>query len=382
MIEQQMSMTAASMFWMDTLHDYHLDRSLSLPYDHYRVLDEHRTGRGTSISVDFGQDLSHHFLLYALSNGITVEDLSLACYYVFLFKLCNSETDLCVGMNIDGRYKEELKSVIGMFVNAIPLRCQLDPYWSFHHMVKCVSERMSESMAYSYYPLQRILAQHPNITKPAFLDTSFVFSSSQNNYEERRRVMIGDSHLDLVSFSIMISDDEIMSKFDFALTVNHNLISNQLSCTIDLSLDLFDASTVEKIAHRFHLMLSQLFHGKKMEMEKSIYHLSLLSSDEQLLMQSVNNTEILSSSISCIHHAFVDQVMRHPQKLAVELDDQSLTYAELLFYSQLLSLKLLKEHKVAVDDIVSQCVERSLSMVSQSNNSLVKKVNYCFSLTR
>ena len=39
----------------------------------------------------------------------------------------------------------------------------------------------------------------------------------------------------------------------------------------------------------------------------------------------------------CIHHLFIDQVMKDPQKLAVELDDQCLTYAELLHSVQLLS---------------------------------------------
>ena len=369
MIEQRMPMTAASMFWMDTLHDCHLDRSLPLPYDHYRVSDEHRTGRATSISFDFGQDLSHHFLLYASLNSTTIEHLSLACYYAFLFKLCNSETDLCVGMNTDGRYKEELMSVIGMFVNALPLRCQLDPHWSFDRLVRCVMERMSESMDYSYYPLQRILAQHPNITKSAFLDTSFVFIASQNAHygEERNRiVMVGDSQLHLAPLSIKISEDEIMSQFDFSLTIHHHLASNQLSCSIDASLDLFDVHTVDTIAQRFHSMLSQLFHGEQIQMDKPIYELSLLLSEEQLLVQSINNTQILPpvSSSACIHHAFVDRVMRHPQKLSIELDDQSLTYAELLFYAQLLSLHLLKEHKVSVGEIVCQCVERSLSMVS------------------
>ena len=369
MIEQRMPMTAASMFWLDTLHDCHLDRSLPLPYDHYRVSDEHRTGRGTSISFDFGQDLSHHFLLYASSNGTSIQYLSLACYYAFLFKLCNGETDLCVGMNTGGRYKQELMSVIGMFVNAVPLRCQLDPYWSFNRLVKCVAERMNESMDYSYYPLQRILAQHPNITKPAFLDTSFVFTASYNAHcgEENRTVIISDSQLDLAPFSIKISEDEIMSKFDFSLTIYHDLAIDQLSCIIDASLDLFDVHTVDTIAQRFHWMLSQPFHGEHIQMEKPIYALSLLSSEEQLLVQSINNTQILPpSSLNslCIHHAFVDRVMRHPQKLAVELDDQSLTYAELLFYAQLLSLHLVKEHRVSVGEIVCQCVEQSLSMVS------------------
>ena len=77
-IEQEMPMTGASMFWLDTLHDCHLDRSLPLPYDRYRLVDEHRTGRGTSVSFDFGQDLSHHFLAYASSNNITLEYLALS----------------------------------------------------------------------------------------------------------------------------------------------------------------------------------------------------------------------------------------------------------------------------------------------------------------
>ncbi|CAF4299620.1 unnamed protein product, partial [Adineta steineri] len=55
--------------------------------------------------------------------------------------------------------------------------------------------------------------------------------------------------------------------------------------------------------------------------------------------------------------------IKHPQKLAVELDEQSLTYCELLYYVQVLSLILLNEYHVVPGDIVCQCVERSLSMV-------------------
>jgi surfactin family lipopeptide synthetase A len=81
-------------------------------------------------------------------------------------------------------------------------------------------------------------------------------------------------------------------------------------------------------------------------------------------MQSINNTQVSFSSATCIHQKFVYQVMKYPQKLAVELDDQSLTYSELLHYTQLLSLYLLNTFGVMPEDIVSQCVERSLSMVS------------------
>ena len=99
-IEQQIPMTAASMFWLDTLHNCNLDQSLPLPFDRYRLSDEHRTGRGTTVSFDFDEHLSQAFSSFASSNNISLEHLALASYYVFLFKLTNGERDLCIGMNI------------------------------------------------------------------------------------------------------------------------------------------------------------------------------------------------------------------------------------------------------------------------------------------
>jgi non-ribosomal peptide synthetase component F len=357
-----MPMTGANMFWLDTLHDCHLDRSLTLPYDRHRLLDEQRTGHGTSISFDFGQNLSHHFLVYASSNNMSLQCLALACYYAFLFKLTNGEKDLCIEMDIDGRYKEELMSVIGMFVNTIPLPCQLDPHWSVYQLSKHVQEMMTSSLKYSYFPLQRILAQHPNVSKAAFLDTSFLFHSSENQNTDNE-VIMDDSRLHLMPISIKINEDEIMSQFDFALKIQYNQSTRQLSCTIDASLDLFDVITVDKFAQRFHLMLEQFFDATDVQITKPIYELSLILQDERVLMQSMNNTQVLFPSVSCIHHEFVSQAMRHPQKLAAELDDQSLTYSELLNYVQVLSLNLLKKQGVVVGEIIGQCVERSLLMV-------------------
>lgn len=118
-IEQQMLMTSASIFWFDTLHHCNLDQPLSLQYDRYRLSNEHRSGRGISISFNFSQDLSHHFLAYGSLKKIQLIHVALAIYYAFLFKLTNGESDLRIGMNTDGRYRDELKSMIGMFVNAI-----------------------------------------------------------------------------------------------------------------------------------------------------------------------------------------------------------------------------------------------------------------------
>ncbi|CAF3056495.1 unnamed protein product, partial [Rotaria sp. Silwood2] len=246
-IEQEAPMTAASAFWLESLRDCKIDHSLALPFDRYRISDEHRTGRGALAFFDFGEGLSQAFITRTSISKTTLEYMALASYYAFLFKLTNGEKDLCIGMNIDGRYKTELISVIGMFANAIPLRCQIDPNWSFIRLVEEVQQMAADSLHYSYFPLQRILAQHPLVSKPAFLDISFQFdsNSSENIYNQ---IILGDICLSPVPYSIEIGTDEVVSKFDFSLNIYHNSATNQLSCTINASLDLFEKETINKFA--------------------------------------------------------------------------------------------------------------------------------------
>ena len=251
-------MTGASMFWRDALHGCNLDRSLPLPYDRYRLSGEQRSGRGTTVSFDFGQDLSHTFLAHASSNGIHPQHLALACYYAFLFKMTNGERDLCIGMNVNNRYRDEFKSVIGLFENIIPLRCQLDSSWSFGQLVEHVDSIMTSSVEYSYYPLQRILAQHPTSANSTFLDISFHFRSDENK-SNKKYVRMGDGRLCVLPTTLERNEDEITNKFDFTLAIQHDLEIDQLSSTMTASLDLFNSSTIANVTQRFSLMLKQLF---------------------------------------------------------------------------------------------------------------------------
>ncbi|CAF4135124.1 unnamed protein product [Rotaria sp. Silwood2] len=355
-------MTAASIFLQDTLRDYNIDYSLPLPFDRYRLSDEHRTSRGISVSFDFGEDLSQAVVTYSSLNGITLEQLVLASYYAFLFKLTNGESELCIKMNIDGRYTKELTSVIGLFVNTIPLRCQLDPYWSFPQLLDHVQEITTNSLEYSYFPLQRILVQNSNAARSVFLDTAFEFQSYTSKNSKNELIM-EDARFHDMSTSVCIDDDAIMGDSDFILTVQYDLDMNHISCSFSASIDLFDRITVDKMTQRFYSMLEHLFHMKEVQINKLLNELSIILPDERLLMKSINNTQVLFSPLACIHHEFIHQVMEHPQKLAVELDNQSLTYSELLYYVQVLSLNLLNKQSVNVGDLVCQCVERSLSMV-------------------
>ncbi|CAF1681529.1 unnamed protein product [Adineta ricciae] len=354
-------MSGASMFWRDVLHGCQLDRLLPLPYDRHRLTNEHRTGRTALISFDLDENISHDLFTCASYNGISLRQLTLALYYIFLFKVTDGERDLCVGMNINNRYRSELKTIIGLFDNIIPLRCHFNPNLSFQQHLQKISDMERSSMEFSYLPLDRIFDQHPG-SSSSFLSVCFDFGSNQNGISQND-LMVGVTSLRPLFGLNNESEYKISNQFDFTISIKHDIITDQLSCAIYTSVDLFSKASMETMANRFLHMVQSACDITNSLATRAINELSTALPTEQLLMQSVNNTATQTSFPTCLHHDFVQRVTEYPQKLAVELDEQSLTYSELLHYGQLLSLHLMNEYGVTRGETICQCIERSISTV-------------------
>ena len=102
------------------------------------------------------------------------------------------------------------------------------------------------------------LSQYSQIRTFTFLDTSFDFNSNSmiNKFEQ---VKFDNTYLRCFPHSIKIDTNEIVSKFDLSFNIEHNLINNQLSCTINASLDLFNKKTINNFAQRFYFLLENIF---------------------------------------------------------------------------------------------------------------------------
>lgn len=110
-------MKMATEFWHQTMFQYNWNRPLFLLTDRQRKSDEKRTGRTYTINFTFDNNLSQAFINYASAMNVSLLSLFLTSYYIFLFKLAPTETDLCVAMNVNSRYKSQLNHIIGPFMN-------------------------------------------------------------------------------------------------------------------------------------------------------------------------------------------------------------------------------------------------------------------------
>ncbi|HEY0605416.1 MAG TPA: amino acid adenylation domain-containing protein, partial [Herpetosiphonaceae bacterium] len=132
-----------------------------------------------------------------------------------------------------------------------------------------------------------------------------------------------------------------------------------LAGVLDYSLDLFDATTIERMVQHFTLLLEWIVANP----EQRIFDLALLSDAERTLMLDTwNDTQMPYSTDRCMHQLFEAQSERTPDVTAVEYNGRALTYAELNARSNQLA-HYLRAHGVGAEVRVGVCVERSLEMV-------------------
>ncbi|CAF1460176.1 unnamed protein product [Adineta steineri] len=252
--ERQMDMTQSREFWHSQLKEYDIKHLLSLPVDRYRLHTERRSAAPFIDELNFNNDTSTSFLNYASSHSITPYQLALTTFYVFLFKLTNCQSDLCISSFYANRHRTELQNMIGMFVATLPYRIQLDPRWSFDELAEHVREKCSSIFEHSHYPLQQILADsNLNHSNAPFLKTLFHLHTVVS--EEVLWTVDGAS-LEPVSSSVFLD-----AQFDLELVFGYNPTpdENRLSCGFLCLPDAFDETTFNAITRRFRLFYSQLF---------------------------------------------------------------------------------------------------------------------------
>ena len=285
--ERLMDMTLSRDFWHSQLEEYNLEQSLSLSVDRHCLSGDQRSGLASVAKISFHQKISTSFLNYASSHQLTPFQLGLAAFYAFLFKLTHGQADLCIASVNANRYRSELQDMIGMFVATLPYRLQLDSSWSFDELVEHVREKCMSILGHSHYPLQHILADlQVNQSNAPFLQTMFDFITASSDVNE---LSLNGTSLEEVSME-QLSE---VAKFDFSLTFVHNPTSDGLlSCSFVCSHDLFEETTVARIAQRFQYLLEQLFSTNVDTVPMgqcfpSINKLSLILPEEAEEMQTV-----------------------------------------------------------------------------------------------
>ena len=303
---------------------------------------------GDNYLFEFDENLSDKLISISRENNVTPYMLLLSVYYIVLSKY-SSQQDIVVGTPVINRENEDLQSVIGMFVNSLPLRRTIDNSSTFIDFVNNIKEYCLEAFAHQDYPFNELVSDlgiKRDISRNPIFDTMFIYQN--NGYPEFL--------FDGITSTYYIPNLNI-SKFDLSLEIMP--INSKFSLRLEYCTDLFDKSFIKQFANHYTLVLKNVIDN----LQKQISEIEIISSEERsLILNDFNNTFINYPRDKNIIELWKEQVKKSPNNIAIVFENTKMTYLELDQESNQLA-HILLENQVKHGDIVPILMDKSLEMI-------------------
>ncbi len=325
---------------------------LNLPLD--RPRPPVQTYRGASHAFELGEALSKQLKALAGAEKVTLYMLLLAAFQVLLLRYTDQD-DILVGTPMVGRSRSELERVVGYLANPVVLRTNLSGNPTFKELLGRVRHTVIAALEHQDYPfpllVERLQPKRDASYSPIF-QVVFVWDRP-GILQDQENARLDQEALKLEPFLVAQQG----SAFD--LTLHMSEVRGSLSADLSYNVDLFDASTIARMAQHFRTLLAGIIANP----EQQLSHLPLLTGAEQhQLLVTWNATHSDFPEHMCIHQLIEQQVQRTPGAGAVVFEDQKLTYSELNRRANALAYTL-QASGVGPDVLVGVCMERSLEMV-------------------
>lgn len=115
-----------------------------------------RENKGDVIQQRIDGDLVFKIKEIALEYDTTPFVISLSAFYIFLSKY-SRQKDLIVGVPTVGRPYNELEQTMGMFLETLPIRVQLEKGISARGFINIVKNKIANALNNQKYPLEYML---------------------------------------------------------------------------------------------------------------------------------------------------------------------------------------------------------------------------------
>ncbi|WP_328811242.1 non-ribosomal peptide synthetase [Rhodococcus sp. NBC_00294] len=342
------SLTAQQIaYWKQQLAG--LDDPIELPTDRPRPAVQSMLGHSVQFALTPEQTAGLRAV--AASRQGTVFMAVHAAWSVLLGALSGSR-DIAVGTPIAGRGERELDDMVGMFVNTLALRLDVDPDASFADLVAAARSVDLAAFGHADVPFEQLVeavdprrstAYHP------IFQVGFSFQNLAPVTFELPDLTVGDVGLEAA-----------VSQFDLHLIVSEGAEDGSLQSVLTFAEALFDRATAESFAERFSRVVDALIARP----DAPVHNADVLSADERRsILVDTNDTRVAGAPTS-VARMFAERVAERPDVVALTEGDDSLTYGEFGSRVARLARRLLADG-VRTGDLVAVAMPRSIdSMVA------------------
>ncbi len=316
-----------------------------------------RTRRAEVVEVEFGAEVRRR--LMAVSPDHATEFMSVHALFAALLHRLHADpathvggapSDIVIGTPVAGRNDPRLANVVGMFVNSVVLRTPVHGRESFTTLLDSVRRRDLEALSQSDMPFERIVSmvnpprdgRHPIFQIALAFDAQTTDAPTDSAASGPLDAGSGISDLRMDAVEI----DTGTARFDLELRIRDG------RARFAYATDVHTRARVEALARMF----AELADAAAAHPDVPLDDLPLTSTAG---LQPVGEPTITPRHLADIITA---TARRHPDRVAVEDSDRSLTYAEIDEISTTWAHHL-HAFEVGIDDVVAVALERSVESV-------------------
>lgn len=348
--------------------------TLMLPTDH--TPSPNQSQQGASYSFEISPVLTTQLRVLAKSQGATLYATLLAAFQILLYRY-TGQTDIVVGTPASGRSQPQFARTVGFFVNMIALRTRLDNNPTFIALLEQVRQTVLAALVHQDYPapvLVEKLRSNRDLSQPGLFRSAFNvlnLPKLAGDFELSVSNQIGSStdartqwgNLELAPFEIPQQEGQNDLVFDIMET------RDRLIGIFRYSSDLFDASSIHRMADHFQTLLN----GIVADCNQSIAQLPFVSPSEQAQLLSWAAPTSQYPTHLCVHQLIEQQVEETPDVIAIvcpqlaedlrsEVSYQQLTYRQLNAQANRLA-RYLRSHGIEQEARVGIYLARSPALL-------------------
>lgn len=335
--------------------------ALNLPTDRPRT--PLQTYRGDSEHIMINGEVYKQLKALAQENGATMFMTLVAAFQTLLYRYSNQEQFL-VGSVTAGRNHAELANLVGYFINPIALRADFSKNPSFDEILQRVRQTTLDAFKHQDYPpalLAKKLGIQRDSSRPPLFETMFILQKAhETDVQTLSPFALGIDGARMEASGLTLESIALGGEpAQFDLTMMMAESEQGLAASLQYNTDLFDASTIQRMLAHFRSLLQEI----TADPAKPVSLHSLLSdSQKQQILVEWNQTQTEYPRETCIHTLIEAQAKRAPDAVAVQFEDQNLTYKELNKRADAIAHVLMAQG-VRPGRLVGLYVNRSMDML-------------------
>ena len=334
-----------ALFWKNEFAE--TPDELDLPIDYPRSATQKRRAGAVNVTIDASSTQG----LKKIANrlGVTTYSVLMSVYYILLSKV-SGQQDIVIGTVTTGRFTESLASVLGMFVNTVPLRNFPKGELTYEEFLQNVQHNIAscfDNQMYQFESLVNDLGIKRKVGRNPLFDVFFAYQ----NYDQHA--------LEIPGLSVE-PVEEGLTKTIFDIELSAVETEEEIGLNFIYDANLFREETIVRYGVYFQNIITHITTDPTQLLSK----IDILSEEEKhQLIYELNSTTADYSKEKTIVDLFEEQVEKTPHNVAVTCADQTLTYAELSKKSNQIAAYLQQATGVKQGDLVGLLLEREEELI-------------------